>query len=695
MGVGAPPRRGQGEQVAAAARRGRVKTRLDWRKLLAYETRVVGTVAAPPSRIVPDPSSFAIPRAHGVEYDKDGTKLRAKKYDAEKHLSAEARHWHALEFFNQTRLKCVVEEAERKRVGGGKNERGKAQSSRPDLKANTAMRDLGMYLQGYEAGGTQEPKKVTGGLMGVPVGTKYNSRAEMFACGMHMHWLAGIATYKTAREKGKKEVVVANSIAMSGGYEDDLDASDRCPYTGAGMNDLLHTGRQYADQSISENASNRAMAAACDLGLPIRVVRGAPDKDSFSGKVYTYDGLYLVESYHLVVGKSGYKVARFDLVRLDGQPPVTSASVHFKQSRSALPAKQRPEDRPGFVMADLSLGTESLPVCVVNAFDESSPHWAPPPRPLKLPPGCDSVEKISAFFLETFPRSGGVPPKDAFAYLPCGVVARSASRVPAPPPRTPTSSELRALNACTLKDPTRGPYDAKGTLVNDGCLVYEGEPGYVRGEPVKCGSNATSVGLTHRMEVFRTEGKGWGVRSWDPIKAGEFVCEFTGEMLTHSEAEKRGEHEHEDAYEGAGEYDEYLFGLNPSHPEPLAALLKGEYDDEDVKKFKASGRTTPTPTQVQKLLDLAGLSAADAETQFELDGKRAGSFARFINSSDQPNLFAQAVVTGHLDPRQCRICLFACFDIPAMTELSYDYGSEYQTNLLGDEYREQLARGSR
>ena len=84
MGVGAPPRRGQGEQVAAAARRGRVKTRLDWRKLLAYETRVVGTVAAPPSRIVPDPSSFAIPRAHGVEYDKDGTKLRAKKYDAEK-----------------------------------------------------------------------------------------------------------------------------------------------------------------------------------------------------------------------------------------------------------------------------------------------------------------------------------------------------------------------------------------------------------------------------------------------------------------------------------------------------------------------------------------------------------------------------------------------------------------------------------
>ena len=62
--------------------------------------------------------------------------------------------------------------------------------------------------------------------------------------------------------------------------------------------------------------------------------------------------------------------------------------------------------------------------------------------------------------------------------------------------RTPTSSELRALNACTLKDPTRGPYDAKGTLVNDGCLVYEGEPGYVRGRwSATSGDRSENVGL--------------------------------------------------------------------------------------------------------------------------------------------------------------------------------------------------------
>ena len=50
---------------------------------------------------------------------------------------------------------------------------------------------------------------------------------------------------------------------------------------------------------------------------------------------------------------------------------------------------------------------------------------------------------------------------------------------------------------------------------------------------------------------------------------------------------------------------------------------------------------------------------------------------------------------GHVDPRQGRICLFALHNVPALTELTYDYGTDYRTKLLGDEYRERLNRGSR
>jgi len=35
------------------------------------------------------------------------------------------------------------------------------------------------------------------------------------------------------------------------------------------------------------------MAASCDLGVPIRVMRGVPDRDSYTKKRYTYDGLYM------------------------------------------------------------------------------------------------------------------------------------------------------------------------------------------------------------------------------------------------------------------------------------------------------------------------------------------------------------------------------------------------------------------
>jgi hypothetical protein len=44
-----------------------------------------------------------------------------------------------------------------------------------------------------------------------------------------------------------------------------------------------------------------------------------------------------------------------------------------------------------------------------------------------------------------------------------------------------------------------------------------------------------------RLCIYRTDnGCGWGVKTLDPIKSGQFAVEYVGEVITNEEAEERG-----------------------------------------------------------------------------------------------------------------------------------------------------------
>ena len=106
----------------------------------------------------------------------------------------------------------------------------------------------------------------------------------------------------------------ADSVVLSGGYEDDLDSGDEIVYVGHGGRDR-ETGRQTADQSFDRG--NRALAVSSIEGLPVRVIRGANHPSpGAQGSGYRYDGLYRVDDYWHDVGKSGFRVWRFRLIRL-------------------------------------------------------------------------------------------------------------------------------------------------------------------------------------------------------------------------------------------------------------------------------------------------------------------------------------------------------------------------------------------
>ncbi len=154
--------------------------------------------------------------------------------------------------------------------------------------------------------------RVFGDVPGVAVGTVFSSRQEVAAAGIHRPLQAGISG--SALEG-------ADSIVISGGYEDDQDLGDELIYTGHGGQDAR--GAQVADQALTRQ--NLALALSADNGLPVRVARGAGGDPAHPPPTgYRYDGLYYVESYWKDTGHSGFDIWRFRLVRSPSPNPVTN-----------------------------------------------------------------------------------------------------------------------------------------------------------------------------------------------------------------------------------------------------------------------------------------------------------------------------------------------------------------------------------
>jgi len=75
------------------------------------------------------------------------------------------------------------------------------------------------------------------------------------------------------------------------------------------------------------------------------------------------------------------------------------------------------------------------------------------------------------------------------------------------------------------------------------------------------------------------------------------------------------------------------------------------------------------------LLVTAALSASfDACCLFVFNPRRYGNVGRFLNHSCDPNLGKQAVYVDAHDLRAPHLAFFALEDIPAMQELTWDYG---------------------
>jgi putative restriction endonuclease len=168
-------------------------------------------------------------------------------------------------------------------------------------------------------------KRIFGEISGVSEGFLFSSYVELNQSKVHIQTQAGISG---SQSEG------ADSIVVSGGYEDDQDFGDEIIYTGHGGR---KDGKQISDQTLTRG--NLALAKNEIDNLPVRVIRGAHKGNLFAPEVgYRYDGLYRVESHWIELGKSGFNVYRFKLVKQNSSlPPISvkAAQIDIEQKHGS------------------------------------------------------------------------------------------------------------------------------------------------------------------------------------------------------------------------------------------------------------------------------------------------------------------------------------------------------------------------
>ncbi|PYH95926.1 SET domain-containing protein [Aspergillus ellipticus CBS 707.79] len=150
----------------------------------------------------------------------------------------------------------------------------------------------------------------------------------------------------------------------------------------------------------------------------------------------------------------------------------------------------------------------------------------------------------------------------------------------------------------------------------------------------RCWNRVVQNGRKVRLEIFNTGNRGFGLRSHDMIRAGQFIDCYLGEVITKEMADAR---------------------------EDIATSQNGS----------------------SYLFSLDFLISED-ETKYVVDGHKYGGPTRFMNHSCNPNCRMFPVSRNHADEYLYDLAFFALKDVPPMTELTFDYNPGFEASKTVD-----------
>lgn len=144
-----------------------------------------------------------------------------------------------------------------------------------------------------------------------------------------------------------------------------------------------------------------------------------------------------------------------------------------------------------------------------------------------------------------------------------------------------------------------------------------------------CKSRVVQKGRKVPLVIFKTpNNRGWGVKCDEDLVRGEFIDTYIGEVITNEEADDR------ETKAGGKDKASYLYSLD-----------KFVGDTKDLT----------------------------SDTCYVVDGQFMGGPTRFMNHSCDPNCRQYTVSYNKHDLRIYDLAFFSIEDIPAGTELTFDY----------------------
>ncbi|KAM9788550.1 uncharacterized protein nsd1b [Neosynchiropus ocellatus] len=176
------------------------------------------------------------------------------------------------------------------------------------------------------------------------------------------------------------------------------------------------------------------------------------------------------------------------------------------------------------------------------------------------------------------------------------------------------TADLSEIPRCNCKASDENPCGMDSECINR-MLLYECHP-QVCPAGERCQNQAFSLRQYSQVEIFRTLSRGWGLRCVHDIKKGQFVSEYVGEVIDEEECRARIRHAQEN--------------------------------------------------------DIGNFYMLTLDKDRIIDAGPKGNEARFMNHCCQPNCETQKwTVSG-----DTRVGLFALVDVPAGTELTFNYNLE-------------------